>query len=112
MNYFHGWIIGLDISTFDELKELIIVDQIKRRVPPEVCEHCIDEWSQLNNVEELTGKLDDYNVVRTKTDFHTSTPEEELKTEHTLRLTRRGIQNKIRNSRRYPSLRKWKIDKP
>ncbi|GBN30033.1 hypothetical protein AVEN_190647-1 [Araneus ventricosus] len=32
-NYFHGWISGLDISTFDQLKELIIVDQIKRRLP-------------------------------------------------------------------------------
>ncbi|GBN86456.1 hypothetical protein AVEN_146167-1 [Araneus ventricosus] len=52
-NYFHGWISGLDISTFGQLKELIIVDQIKRRVPP---------------------KLDDYDAVRTKRDFHTSTP--------------------------------------
>ncbi|GBN20563.1 Retrovirus-related Pol polyprotein from transposon 17.6 [Araneus ventricosus] len=73
-NYFHGWISGLDISTFDQLKELIIVDQIKRRVPPEVREHYIDEWSQLNNVEKLTSKLDDYDAVRTKRDFHTSTP--------------------------------------
>ncbi|GBL77395.1 hypothetical protein AVEN_41807-1 [Araneus ventricosus] len=105
-NYFHGWISGLDISTFDQLKKLIIVDQIKRRVPPEVREHYIDEWSQLNNVEKLTSKLDDYDAVRTKRDFHTSTPEEELKTEHTLLLTRRGIQNRIRNSRRNISLRK------
>ncbi|GBO03898.1 Retrovirus-related Pol polyprotein from transposon 17.6 [Araneus ventricosus] len=73
-NYFHGWISGLDISIFDQLKELIIVDQIKRRVPPEVPEHYIDEWSQLNNVEKLTSKLDDYDAVRTKRDFHTSTP--------------------------------------
>ncbi|GBL79856.1 Transposon Tf2-6 polyprotein [Araneus ventricosus] len=72
-NYFHGWISGLDISTFDQLKELIIVDHIKRRVPPEVREHYIDEWSQLNNVEKLTSKLDDYDAVRTKRDFHTST---------------------------------------
>ncbi|GBL99603.1 hypothetical protein AVEN_68861-1 [Araneus ventricosus] len=59
---------------FEKLKELIIVDQIKRRVPPEVREHYIDEWSQLNNVEKLTSKLDDYDAVRTKRDFHTSTP--------------------------------------
>ncbi|GBM67688.1 hypothetical protein AVEN_247095-1 [Araneus ventricosus] len=42
--------------------------------PPEVREHYIDEWSQLNNVEKLTSKLDDYDAVRTKRDFHTSTP--------------------------------------
>ncbi|GBN45785.1 hypothetical protein AVEN_189627-1 [Araneus ventricosus] len=58
----------------EDLKELIIVDQIKRRVPPEVREHYIDEWSQLNNVEKLTSKLDDYDAVRNKRDFHTSTP--------------------------------------
>ncbi|GBN67128.1 Retrovirus-related Pol polyprotein from transposon 297 [Araneus ventricosus] len=86
-NYFHGWISGLDISTFDQLKELIIVDQIKRRVPPEVREHYIDEWSQLNNVEKLTSKLDDYDAVRTKRDFHTSTP-------------RKGAEN-----RAYPTLK-------
>ncbi|GBN27266.1 hypothetical protein AVEN_64244-1 [Araneus ventricosus] len=65
-NYFHGWISGLDISTFEQLKELIIVDQIKCRVPPEVREHYIDEWSQLNNVEKLTSKLDNYDAVRTR----------------------------------------------
>ncbi|GBO01715.1 hypothetical protein AVEN_1093-1 [Araneus ventricosus] len=61
-NYFYGWIIDLDICTFDQLKELIIVDQIKRRVPAEVREHCIDEWSQLNNVEKLSNN-DDYPVM-------------------------------------------------
>ncbi|GBM19609.1 hypothetical protein AVEN_197207-1 [Araneus ventricosus] len=86
-NYFHGWISGLDISTFDQLKELIIFDQIKRRVPPEVREHYIDEWSQLNNVEKLTSKLDDYDAVRTKRDFYTSTP-------------RKGAEN-----RAYPTLK-------
>ncbi|GBO24025.1 hypothetical protein AVEN_88697-1 [Araneus ventricosus] len=69
-NYFYGWISGLDICTFDQLKKLIIVGQIKHRVPTEVREHCIDEWSQLNNVEKLTSKLDDYDAVRTKIDFH------------------------------------------
>ncbi|GBN33923.1 Retrovirus-related Pol polyprotein from transposon opus, partial [Araneus ventricosus] len=89
-NYFHGWISGLDISTFDQLKELIIVDQIKRRVPPEVREHYIDEWSQLNNVEKLTSKLDDYDAVRTKRDFHTSTPRKgaENRAYHTLKQKR------------------------
>ncbi|GBM35753.1 Retrovirus-related Pol polyprotein from transposon 17.6 [Araneus ventricosus] len=72
---------------FEKLKELIIVDQIKRRVPPEVREHYIDEWSQLNNVEKLTSKLDDYDAVRTKRDFHTSTP-------------RKGAEN-----RAYPTLK-------
>ncbi|GBN08553.1 hypothetical protein AVEN_239110-1, partial [Araneus ventricosus] len=82
-----GWISGLDISTFYQLKEQIIVDQIKRRVPPEVREHYIDEWRQLNNVEKLTSKLDDYDAVRTKRDFHTSTP-------------RKGAEN-----RAYPTLK-------
>ncbi|GBO14770.1 hypothetical protein AVEN_44482-1 [Araneus ventricosus] len=72
---------------FEKLKEQIIVDQIKRRVPPEVREHYIDEWRQLNNVEKLTSKLDDYDAVRTKRDFHTSTP-------------RKGAEN-----RAYPTLK-------
>ncbi|GBM56032.1 hypothetical protein AVEN_10195-1 [Araneus ventricosus] len=73
-------------------KELIIVDQIKRRVPPEVREHYIQEWSQLNNVEKPTSKLDDYDAVRTKRDFHTSTP-------------RKGAENRAYptlNQKRYP----------
>ncbi|GBM17013.1 hypothetical protein AVEN_133287-1 [Araneus ventricosus] len=93
-----------------QLKELIIVDKIKRRVPPEVREHFIVEWSQHNYVEKLASKLDDYDAVPAKRYLHTSNPEEELNTQHTLLLSRRGNHNKIRNSQRNLSLREKKID--
>lgn len=63
-NYFQGWIAGLNIGTFDQLSELIIADQIKRRVPQDVREHFIDEWAQINKVEDLVLKLDNYECVR------------------------------------------------
>ncbi|GBM63061.1 hypothetical protein AVEN_68522-1 [Araneus ventricosus] len=91
INYFHRYISGLDISPLHKRKELIIVDKIKRRFPPEVREHFIVGWSQHNNVEKLASNLDDYDAVPTKSHFHTSNPEEELNTERTLRLTRRAL---------------------
>ncbi|GBN48968.1 hypothetical protein AVEN_107652-1 [Araneus ventricosus] len=41
--YFQEWIKGLDVENFDQLCDLIITDEIKRRVPTEVKEHFIDE---------------------------------------------------------------------
>ncbi|GBM57553.1 hypothetical protein AVEN_97662-1 [Araneus ventricosus] len=42
-NYFDGWIEGLNVRDFKRLKELMIADQLKRRVPNEVKDHFLDE---------------------------------------------------------------------
>ncbi|GFX95122.1 peptidase A2 domain-containing protein [Trichonephila clavipes] len=41
--YFDGWIFGLNVETFDQLRELIIADQIKKSAPCEFQEHFLEE---------------------------------------------------------------------
>ncbi|GFW30961.1 transposon Tf2-6 polyprotein [Trichonephila clavipes] len=47
--YFDGWISGSNVETFDQLRELIIADQIKKSAPYELREHFLDEWSTINS---------------------------------------------------------------
>jgi len=63
-NYFNEWLSGLKINDFDSLKELIVVDQLKKRVPNFMREHFIDSWPNYVNANELAGKLDEYENVR------------------------------------------------
>jgi hypothetical protein len=63
-NYFQEWITGLEVKDFDGLKNLMITDQIKRRVPPEVRDHFLDDWTKLKSPTELANKLDEYESVR------------------------------------------------
>ncbi|KAF8777108.1 hypothetical protein HNY73_014029 [Argiope bruennichi] len=63
-NYFHGWITSLEIKTFDDLIYLMVTDQLKRRVPPEVQEHFLNEWTHVASSKELQQKLDNYEMVR------------------------------------------------
>ncbi|GBM02988.1 hypothetical protein AVEN_14504-1 [Araneus ventricosus] len=41
--YFQEWIKGLKVENFEQMCDLIIIDQMKRRVPTEVKGHFIDE---------------------------------------------------------------------
>ncbi|GBM54089.1 hypothetical protein AVEN_247703-1 [Araneus ventricosus] len=63
-NYFDGWIKGLNVKDFKGLKELMIADQLKRRVSNEVKDHFLDEWEELIDPLVLAGKLDQYESVR------------------------------------------------
>ncbi|GFX82050.1 transposon Ty3-I Gag-Pol polyprotein [Trichonephila clavipes] len=56
-SYFEGWIKELKITTFDQLKSLIIADQIKRKTPANIKEHFLDIWADLNDPLELAEKL-------------------------------------------------------
>ncbi|GFT27353.1 hypothetical protein TNCV_3425721 [Trichonephila clavipes] len=58
------WIKELKISTIDQLKSLIIADQIKRRTPATIKEHFLDIWADLNDSLELAEKLDAYDSLR------------------------------------------------
>ena len=62
--FLEEWITGLGITTFDELKELMITEQLKSRVPVEVRDHFIDDWCKIVSTRNLTDKLDDYESVR------------------------------------------------
>ncbi|GFW91000.1 retrovirus-related Pol polyprotein from transposon 17.6 [Trichonephila clavipes] len=61
--YFDGWISGLNVETFDQLRELIIADQIKS-APYELREHFLDKWSTINSPAEIAEKFEEYENVR------------------------------------------------
>ncbi|GBM36421.1 hypothetical protein AVEN_234806-1 [Araneus ventricosus] len=63
-NYFDGWIEGLNVKDFKGLKELMIADQLKRRVANKVKDNFLDEWGELIDLLVLAGKLDQYESVR------------------------------------------------
>ncbi|KFM69716.1 Retrovirus-related Pol polyprotein from transposon 17.6, partial [Stegodyphus mimosarum] len=63
-NYFEEWISGLEINDFELLKDLMITDQMKRRVNFEVRQHFIDEWSKITSPNKLAELLEDYENVR------------------------------------------------
>ncbi|CAL1262712.1 unnamed protein product [Larinioides sclopetarius] len=63
-NYFEEWLKGLEVKTFSDLSDLIVTEQIKRRVPWEVKEHFIDDWAEIKSPEVLARKLDEYDNVR------------------------------------------------
>ncbi|GFT02344.1 retrovirus-related Pol polyprotein from transposon opus [Trichonephila clavipes] len=55
-NYFNEWISGLKIYDFDRLKQLVIVDQMKKHVSRDIQQHFIDDWSRIVTVDDLTEK--------------------------------------------------------
>ncbi|GBM62747.1 hypothetical protein AVEN_63321-1 [Araneus ventricosus] len=62
-SFFNEWVNGVKAS-FEKLSDLIITDQIKRKVSQEIKDHFIDEWSNLNSPDDLVEKLDDYDTLR------------------------------------------------
>jgi hypothetical protein len=62
-NFFEGWLNELNITTFDQLKDLIISDQIKRKCPPDYKDHFLEHWSELNDPVSLVDKLDSYEEI-------------------------------------------------
>ncbi|GBO04160.1 hypothetical protein AVEN_184328-1 [Araneus ventricosus] len=72
--YFQEWIKGLEVENFEQLRDLIITDQMKCRVLTEVKEHFIDEWPKFKSPELLLEKLDQYesirNMMKKKTTSH------------------------------------------
>ncbi|GFW54101.1 retrovirus-related Pol polyprotein from transposon 17.6 [Trichonephila clavipes] len=61
--YFEGWIAGLGITTFKQLKDLMITDQLKKKAPIEFKEH-LDEWSGIISPVDLARKIEEYEDVR------------------------------------------------
>ncbi|GFX34168.1 peptidase A2 domain-containing protein [Trichonephila clavipes] len=62
--YFDGWISVLNVKTFDQLRELIIADQIKKIEPYKFQEHFLEEWSTINSPAKIAEKFEEYESVR------------------------------------------------
>ncbi|GBM16537.1 hypothetical protein AVEN_148915-1 [Araneus ventricosus] len=63
-SFFNEWVNGVKADSFEKLSDLIITDQIKRKVSQEIKDHFIDEQSKLNSPDDLVEKLDDYDTLR------------------------------------------------
>ncbi|GFS48001.1 SCAN box domain-containing protein [Trichonephila clavipes] len=56
-SYFTEWIAELQVKTFEQLKDLLITQQLKYHVPAEVREHFLDDWIKLKTPHELADKI-------------------------------------------------------
>jgi hypothetical protein len=63
-NYFQGWLEGMNVNSFEELKGLMVTDQMKRKVPIEVRDHLLDEWTNFKDPNVLAEKLDSFDAIR------------------------------------------------
>ncbi|GBN17659.1 hypothetical protein AVEN_199279-1 [Araneus ventricosus] len=63
-SFFNEWVNGVEADRFEKLSDLIITDQIKRKVSQEVKDHLIDDWSKLNSPDDSVEELDDYDTLR------------------------------------------------
>ncbi|GFX19815.1 SCAN box domain-containing protein [Trichonephila clavipes] len=63
-SYFTEWIAELQVKTLEQLKDLLITEQLKYRVPAEVREHFFDDWIKLKTPYELAEKLDEYESIK------------------------------------------------
>ncbi|GBN80633.1 Retrovirus-related Pol polyprotein from transposon 412 [Araneus ventricosus] len=105
-NYFKEWITGLGVQTFEQLIGLMVTDQIKRRVPADIQDHFIDEWSNIISANELCKNLDAYEEVlgksvlrkkygkRTKAGLRTKTTSE-MKAEYGNKWRSQGLSQSI-----------------
>ncbi|GFT99989.1 retrovirus-related Pol polyprotein from transposon opus [Trichonephila clavipes] len=55
--YFDGWLKESKVTTLEELKDLIVADQIKKN-PQDYKDHFLDQWCNWNNPIQLVDKLD------------------------------------------------------
>lgn len=59
-SYCKEWIGGLQLTTFEQVVDLIITDQLKRRVPQDIRESMMDAWGDMVSPLVLARKLDQY----------------------------------------------------
>ncbi|GFY59414.1 retrovirus-related Pol polyprotein from transposon 17.6 [Trichonephila inaurata madagascariensis] len=58
--FLDGWLNGLKIEVFEQLKDLMLVDQIKRRTPNEFKEHFLHKWATITSPKNLVGKIEEF----------------------------------------------------
>ncbi|GBO05885.1 hypothetical protein AVEN_272777-1 [Araneus ventricosus] len=65
-NYLEWWLNGLNVETFEHLKDLKWVDQIKKRTSMEFKEHFMDEWTTIISSTEMVKKIEDFEDLSDK----------------------------------------------
>ncbi|GFW59117.1 SCAN box domain-containing protein [Trichonephila clavipes] len=63
-NYLDEWLIGLEINTFQDLKDLMVVDQFKKRANASMKYHFLDNWANLKSATQIAELFDNYEEVR------------------------------------------------
>ncbi|GFY30861.1 retrovirus-related Pol polyprotein from transposon 297 [Trichonephila clavipes] len=63
-NYLDEWLIGLEINTFQDLKDLMVVDQLKKRANASMKDHFLDNWTNLKSATQIAELFDNYEDVR------------------------------------------------
>ncbi|GFU99148.1 retrovirus-related Pol polyprotein from transposon 412 [Trichonephila clavipes] len=63
-NYLDEWLIGLEINTFQDIKDLMVVDQLKKRVNASMKDHFLDNWANLKSATQIAELFDNYEDVR------------------------------------------------
>ncbi|GFX64192.1 retrovirus-related Pol polyprotein from transposon 297 [Trichonephila clavipes] len=64
MDYLDEWLIGLEINTFQDLKDLMVVDQLKKRANASMKDHFLDNWANLKSATQIAELFDNYEDVR------------------------------------------------
>ncbi|GFW23754.1 retrovirus-related Pol polyprotein from transposon 17.6 [Trichonephila clavipes] len=63
-NYLGEWLIGLEINNFQDLKDLMVVDQLKKRANASMKDHFLDNWANLKSATQIAELFDNYEDVR------------------------------------------------
>ncbi|GFT48224.1 retrovirus-related Pol polyprotein from transposon 17.6 [Trichonephila clavipes] len=65
-NYLDEWLIGLyiEINTFQDIKDLMVVDQLKKRANASMKDHFLDNWANLKSATQIAELFDNYEDVR------------------------------------------------
>ncbi|GFV97483.1 retrovirus-related Pol polyprotein from transposon 297 [Trichonephila clavipes] len=63
-NYLDEWLIGLEINTFQDLKDLMVVDQLKKRANASMKDHFLDNWANLKSATQIAELFGNYEDVR------------------------------------------------
>ena len=63
-NYFSELLAGIDISTFEDLKDLMVVDRLKKCAKLEIKKHFLDKWLKFKSSDELIELLCNYEDIR------------------------------------------------
>ncbi|GFX65768.1 retrovirus-related Pol polyprotein from transposon 297 [Trichonephila clavipes] len=63
-NYLDEWLIGLEINTFQDLKDLMVVDQLKNSANASMKDHFLDNWANLKSATQIAELFDNYEDVR------------------------------------------------
>ncbi|GFS58116.1 retrovirus-related Pol polyprotein from transposon 297 [Trichonephila clavipes] len=77
--YFDGWLKESKVTTLEELKNLIVADQIKKKAPQDYKYHFLDQWCNWNKPLQLVDKLDSYEEVRNMRKKNFSWKQKEMK---------------------------------